>query len=142
MPTRRTMSTGRLKKNGSSSLNETSPSQSASAAKPTTPCQATTAAPLGERAYARPSATAYLGVHLTLHHLAAQDAPHGPVKVDERRRGAELHHIAWTIERHRVARDDTAGGTGRENDDFVGQRNRFLEVVSDEEHRLSIVSGN
>jgi hypothetical protein len=52
--------------------------------------------------------------------------------------GPELEQVARAIQRHRVTRDDVAGRAGGEHDDLVGKRNRFLEIVGDEDHGLSI----
>ena len=48
----------------------------------------------------------------------------------------ELEQVARAIERHRVARDDVARRPGGEHDDLVGKRNRFLEIVGDEDDGL------
>ena len=44
--------------------------------------------------------------------------------------------VAWTVERHRVARNEAGGWSGGEHDDLVGERDRLLEVVGDEDDGL------
>src|SRR6266487_290812 len=133
LPTRRTMSVGRLTKKGSSSFSDTSPCQRASASTPTTICQKNTAA----RLIALTSSTAHPHLPLTFQHLAPQHTPQRPVQIDEGRRRAQLHHVAWAIERHAMTRDDAARGTSGKHNDFVSQRDRFFEIVSDEENGLA-----
>src|SRR6266567_3451942 len=127
------MSVGRLTKNESSSLSETSPCQSPSPRMPTNACQNSTVARLNVRA----STTPGLRAALALADLAAQHNPHGAVQVDERRSRAQFHHLARAVEGDRVTRDNPAGGTGGKDDHFIRERDRFLEIVSDEQHRLA-----
>jgi len=75
---------------------------------------------------------------LALDDFFAKHGPEGAIEIDERGRRPQLHQIARAIERHRMAGDDAARRTGGEHDHFVGERDRFFEIVGDEEDGLSL----
>src|SRR3989442_526320 len=143
-PMRAAMSLGRLTKNGSSSFSATSACHAPRNATPTASCQQRTArpegralrspvelpAPLEREGFSRASR------FTALHHFFAEHGPDAAIEIDERRQRAQLHQIARPLERHVVLRDDVRGGAGGENDDPIGERDRFLEIVRDEDDRL------
>src|SRR5476649_334565 len=132
------MSDGRLTKNASSTFSDTSACQSASALTPTSTCQNRTAGPEGPALRAGTArVSAMLHRPLTLDHFFAQHGPDRAVQIHERRRRAQFQQVARPLEGHRMACDDARRRSGGEDDDLVGERDRLLEIVRDEDDRLS-----
>src|SRR5258708_355345 len=133
------MSDGRLTKNASSTFRDTSICQSVSKAAPKATRQNRTAGPKAPsfRVAAAASATPQLHRLLALDDFLAKHCPDRAIELDECRRRAQLHQIARPIERHRLARNDVRGRAGRKDDDLVGQRDCFLEIVRHEYDGLS-----
>src|SRR5471032_2604954 len=71
-----------------------------------------------------------------LQHFFLHGAPDLLVKVEEGRRHADLGHVARPGKVDLEVADWTRTGPGGEDQDAIGKRDRLLEVVSDEQHRL------
>src|SRR5262245_17380895 len=125
---RRAIARGWLTKNGSSRPAATSDCQSERKTTATTTCQKTTAA--------RRSAMRRLHPTLTAKDFSPQYGPDRPVNLHEPRLRPQFHQIAGPLERYRMARYHTARRPGREHDDFVGERDRLLQIVRDEDDGL------
>src|SRR6476659_271235 len=72
-------------------------------------------------------------------HLLAQDRPDRLVQLDEARRRAHLGDVARPRQVDRELADRMRRRAGREADDAVAHRDRLVEVVGDEEHRLLLL---
>ena len=72
-------------------------------------------------------------------HLFAQHRPDRPVQLDEARRRAHLGDVARPRQVDRELADRMRRRPGREADDAVAERDRLVEVVGDEEHRLLLL---
>src|SRR5579862_5868249 len=113
------MSLGRLKKNRSSFPAVASACHSAST-------------PAPRRTWA--SARLYLDC-IALEHLLAQSRPDETVELREPRLGSNVDQITGTGKIDRVTSYNPAGGTRRENRDFIGEGDRFFQVMRDEQNR-------
>src|SRR5262249_31377355 len=60
------------------------------------------------------------------------------VQLDEARREAYFVHGPWPRQVDRILADRTARRSGGEHDHAIGERNRLLEIVRDEKHRLAV----
>ena len=60
------------------------------------------------------------------------------VQLDEARRHPDLGHVARPRQIDRELADRVRRRSGRQHDHAVGERDRFLEIVRDEQHRLAI----
>src|SRR5690242_3810028 len=83
-----------------------------------------------------PSPSSGLGV--ALHHLGFERLPDVAVKRMEGRVGLDLGDVARPRQRHPPVADDARGRSGRHNDDAVGQRDRLLQIVGNEEDGLAV----
>src|SRR5579862_7447678 len=118
---RAAMALGRLTKNGSSSFSVTRSCHVPTIAMPTASWPIRTARRSGTPAP---------------EDFVTQHRPQIAIEIEKRRLRAQFEHVARTIERHRVARNDMARRPRREHDDFVGERDRLFEIVGDKEHGL------
>src|SRR5580765_1422169 len=100
------MSDGRLTKKASSTFSETSVCQSVSATAPTATRQNRTAGPVGSApgTAGAASATRLPRWLLALDDFLAKHRPDRAIEVDERRRRAQLHQVARTIEDRKSTR--------------------------------------
>src|SRR5262245_22476879 len=132
------MSLGRLTKNGSSTLTETSACHAPRNATPMASCQKrTTPGPKGPGLRPEREPFRRASRFTALDHFLAEDCPDASKEIDERRQRAQLHQVARPLERDVVLRDHVRGGTGREDDDAIGERDGLLEIVGDEHDRFS-----
>ena len=72
-------------------------------------------------------------------HFLAQHRPDRLVQLDEARRRAHLGDVARPRQVDRELADRMRRRAGREADDAVAHRDRLVEVVGDEEHRLLLL---
>src|SRR5215471_3629821 len=71
-----------------------------------------------------------------LEHLLLHDAPDLAVEIEEGGGHADLRDVARSRQLDHEIADRPRAGAGRQHDDAVGERDRLLEIVSDEQHRL------
>ena len=73
---------------------------------------------------------------VALQHFLPQIAPDRREQLVESSIQLDVDQISGTVEIHRIAADDTAGGTGRQHEHFVRQRDGLFQVVRDEDDGL------
>src|SRR5262245_49118335 len=115
---RRAISLGLLTKKGSITR---------AAAAASHPLRKTIATPARQAATADRSDTGDLC--LALDDFLAKHRPDRAVDRFKRRRGAQIEQIARPLQLDHVSGDDAARGAGRQDDDLVGERDRFVEIV-------------
>src|SRR5215467_7036435 len=77
-------------------------------------------------------------LRVSLHHFRFEYRPDLAMQVLERLVVPDFGDVAGTWQRHRPIADDARGRTRRHDDDAVGERNRLLEVMGDEQHGLAV----
>src|SRR5204863_7450274 len=127
------MSVGRLTKNGSSTPARTPHCHNTSATMPMPICQARTDV---RAAASFRRATACLRNPLALDHFLTKIGPYRAIQIDESGLRPKIEEVARPAEGDGVLRDDAARRTGRQHDHFVGERERFFEIVRHEDDGL------
>src|SRR5436190_4273401 len=123
--TRRTISLGRLRKNGSMRPIATPDSQAPTIASASSARQNATEARLGRTRLCM----------LAADHFLAKHSPDRAIEIEESIGSTQLEEIAWPRQVDHVATDDAGGRSGRQDDDLVGEGDRLLEIVGHEENR-------
>src|SRR3954454_9738279 len=77
-------------------------------------------------------------LRVTLHDLVLQDTPDFAMKCVKIPLKPDFRNIPGTRQRHRPIADDARAGSRRHDHYAVSERDRFLEVVGDEQHCLAI----
>src|SRR6476646_11387362 len=78
------------------------------------------------------------GLRVTLHHLVLEHAPDFAMQRMKILFHAYFRNIPRTRQRHAPVTDDARGGSSRHDHNAVGECDRLLEVVGDEQHRLAV----
>src|SRR5262245_60829247 len=78
------------------------------------------------------------GLRVTLQHFILQDTPDFTMKRVKFLFHSHLGNVARARQRHAPIADEACGGAGRHDDDAVGERDCFLEIMGDEQHRLAV----
>src|SRR5471032_115499 len=75
---------------------------------------------------------------IVLQHFFLHGAPDLLMEVEEGGRHADLGHVAWPGKVDPEVADRMRAGSGRKNHDAIRERDRLLEIVGDEQHRLPV----
>src|SRR5262245_14740873 len=78
------------------------------------------------------------GLRIALEHLALEHGPDLAVEIVERALDLDLGDVARPRQFDLPVADDARGGPRRHDHHPVGERDRLLEIVGDEQHRLAI----
>src|ERR1044072_6836198 len=91
---------------------------------------------ISRQQYNAMSSAAGLGV--ALEHFGLEHRPDLAMEMVERRLGLDLGDVARPRQRHLPAADDACGGGGRHDHDAVGERDRLLQIMGDEQNGLAV----
>src|SRR5947199_6687323 len=75
---------------------------------------------------------------IALQHLFLHGMPDEPMELDEARREADFRDIPWARQIDLKLADRPRLRAGRKDDHAIGQRDRLLEVVSEEHDGLAV----
>src|SRR5438128_2160305 len=78
------------------------------------------------------------GLRIALQHFVLQHPPDRLMQFDEARRKTNFRDVAGSRQVDWELANRMARRPGRENDDAIGKRNRLLQIVRDEKHRLAV----